>query len=140
MSVPSSAAGMAAYQMVSTHGGVAAADPHRLVLMLLDGALARLAQARGSAERGATAEKSVQLGRVLAILDELRHSLDLSQGSIATNLDSLYDYMSRQLLKAHVDNGVAVLDQVAYLLGEIRTAWTSLPAEVRGARRAGAPP
>ncbi len=136
MSVPSSSNGMAAYQMVATHGGVSAADPHRLVLMLLDGALARLAQARGLAVRGATAEKSVQLGRVLAILDELRHSLDLSQGSIPANLDMLYDYMSRQVLRAHVDAGTALIDEVSHLLSEIRGAWTALPPAARAVRRA----
>lgn len=135
MSVPPRSAMMATYQMVAAHGGVAAADPHRLVVMLMDGALSRIANARGCAERKAIAEKSAHLHRVMAILDELRHSLDLSQGEIATNLDDLYEFMSRQLLKAHVDHGVEILDSVAALLGEIRSAWIALPIEARALRR-----
>jgi flagellar protein FliS len=129
---------MATYQMVAAHGGVAAADPHRLVVMLMDGALARIAQARGCAERKAIVEKSAHLSRTLAILDELRHSLDPSQGELASNLDRLYDYMSRQLLHAHVDHRTQLLDEVAHLLGEIRAAWIALPADARAVRRGAA--
>ena len=69
MTATSRASMLAAYQMVATHGGVNEADPHRLIVMLMDGALARIAQARGCMERKApAAEKSVHLQRALAIV------------------------------------------------------------------------
>ena len=126
---------LAAYQMVATHGGVNEADPHRLIIMLMDGALARIAQARGCMERKATAEKSAHLQRAIAIVDELRCSLDLTQGELASNLDSLYDFMSRQLLQAHVADKPELLERVASLLQEIRGAWIALPPEARALRR-----
>jgi flagellar protein FliS len=123
---------MGAYQSAAAHGGVAAANPHGLVLMLMDGALQRLAVARGCIEHGKLVEKSHLLHRVVQIIDELRGSLDMSAGGqIANNLADLYDYMCRCLLKASLENSVALLDEVANLLREIRSAWTAIPVEAR---------
>ena len=136
MSFPSSSK-LAAYQMVATHGGVAAADPHRLVLMLIDGALARLAQARGCMARGERAEKCQHLQRGLAIVAELRASLDLGAGgALALNLDGLYDYLARQLLRAHASEDTGLLDHCSALLQEIRGAWIAIPAGARQPRQA----
>jgi flagellar secretion chaperone FliS len=131
MTASTRAANLAAYQMVATHGGVAAADPHRLILMLLDGAMSRIAQARGSIDRGASADRITHLNRALAIIGELRASLDPAGGAIASNLDNLYEFMSRQVLLAHVDPRVEILDGVSSLLSEIRSAWILIPQDAR---------
>ncbi len=126
---------LAAYQSVATHGGVAAADPHRLVVMLMDGAMERLAQARGCMMNGAAADKNQLISTAIAIIDELRVSLDLKAGGpIAANLDDLYDYMCRQLVKANLSNRIETVDEVSHLLSEIRSAWIALPAEARALR------
>lgn len=134
---------LAAYQSVSTHGGVAAADPHGLVLMLLDGALERIAIARGCIEhprRGDIARKGQLIGQCLSIIGELRGGLDLTAGGgLAQNLSDLYDYMTRQLLRANLENNVAPLNEVASLLGEIRGAWIAIGPEVRQTRPANLP-
>jgi flagellar protein FliS len=122
---------LGAYQSVAAHGGVAAADPHRLIVMLMDGALDRIAQARGCIQHGATGDKNGLLSSAVAILDELRCSLDLKAGgSIAANLD----YLCRQLVKANLSNKAAILDEVTHLLNEIRNAWIALPADARALR------
>jgi len=126
---------LAAYQSVAVHGGVGAADPHRLVVMLMDGALERIARARGCIEHGALQEKNELLASAVAIIDELRVSLDLKAGGpIAANLEDLYDYMCRQLVKANLSNRIETLDEVSHLLSEIRSAWIALPAEARALR------
>jgi flagellar secretion chaperone FliS len=126
---------LSAYKSVAAHGGVAAADPHRLIVMLMDGALERIAQARGCIENGATGNKNGLLSAAIAIIDELRCSLDLKAGgTIAANLDDLYDYLCRQLVKANLNNRTGILDEVTQLLNEIRSAWISLPAEARALR------
>ncbi|HEU4604354.1 MAG TPA: flagellar export chaperone FliS [Steroidobacteraceae bacterium] len=131
------AAKIAAYSSASAHGGVAAADPHKLTLMLMDGALERIATARGCIERNETSEKAKLLNRAVSIIGELRNSLDMSKGgAIATNLGELYDYMCRQLLKANVENKAQPLEHVTTLLRDIRDAWASIPADAR-ARPAG---
>lgn len=126
---------LGAYQSVAAHGGVAAADPHRLIVMLMDGALERIAQARGCMQHGAAGDKNGLLSSAVSIIDELRCSLDLKAGGpIAANLDDLYDYICRQLLKANMSNRIGVLDEVTQLLNEIRSAWITLPAEARALR------
>jgi flagellar secretion chaperone FliS len=123
---------LAAYSSAQAHGGVAAADPHRLIVMLMDGALERIATARGCLTRGETAEKARLINRTVSIIGELRSSLDpKAGGQVATNLGELYDYMCRRLLKATAENRVELLDEVAKLLHEIRTAWVAIPNEAR---------
>lgn len=134
---PASPGKLAAYQSVAAHAGVAAADPHGLVLMLLDGAISRVAQARVSGQRGARLEKTQHLQRALAIVGELRASLDLSRGEIARNLDALYDFVGRQVLLGQAADDPAVLDNASSILQEVRGAWAALPLEARAMRAAG---
>jgi flagellar protein FliS len=118
---------LAAYQSVAAHGGVAAADPHRLVLMLLDGAIERIAGARGALGSGALDAKSRLLHRAVAIVNELRGSLNMEQGGdLASNLGDLYDYCGRMLIKANLENRPEPLEEVAKLLREIRGAWIQI--------------
>jgi flagellar protein FliS len=123
---------LAAYSSVATHGGIADGDPHRLILMLMDGALERLAMARGCLQRNDIGQKATLVLKVLAIVQELRASLDLERGGpLADNLRDLYDYMERQLVKANVENRLSLLEEVAALLGEIRSAWAAVPLATR---------
>ena len=113
---------LAAYQSAAAHGGVAASDPHRLIVMLLDGAIERIATARGCMQR-----------KAVSIVGELRNSLDLRNGGqIAANLAELYDYICRRLLLATTENKVEMLDEVSSLLHEIRSAWLAIAPEARG--------
>lgn len=124
---------LAAYQSAAAHGGVAASDPHRLIVMLLDGALERIATARGCMQRNRTSEKARLINRAMSIIGELRNSLDLRNGGqIAANLAELYDYMCRRLLLATTENKVEMLDEVNTLLHDIRSAWLAIAPEGRG--------
>ena len=124
---------LAAYQSAAAHGGVAASDPHRLILMLLDGAVERIVTARGCMQRKETAEKARLINRAVSIIGELRNSLDLrSGGQIAANLAELYEYMCRRLLQATTENRAEMLDEVSTLLHEIRAAWLAIAPEARG--------
>jgi len=127
MSASPYAAKLAAYSTASAHGGVAAADPHQLIVMLLDGALERIRMARGCMERGETAEKAKLVNRAVSIIGELRGSLDLAKGGpIAANLSELYDYMCRRLLKATMENRGEMLEEVSTLIHQIRGAWVTI--------------
>jgi flagellar protein FliS len=127
---------VSAYQSVAAHGGVAAADPHRLIVMLMDGALERVAAARGALDNGSQEAKARLIHRAIAILDELRASLNFEAGGeIAANLGALYDYCGRQLMKANLESRPELLEEVGNLLRELRSAWIALPA----ASRNGAP-
>ena len=116
-----------AYQSAGAHGQVGAADPHRLVLLMLDGAIDRLAMARGHIERGQIPQKAETLSRAMAIIDSLNAHLDLEKGGeIAVNLRGLYDYASRRLLEANLRNDADALGEIAALLKEIRTGWRAI--------------
>lgn len=124
---------LAAYQSAAAHGGVAASDPHRLIVMLLDGAVERISTARGCMQRNETSEKARLINRAMSIIGELRNSLDLRNGGqIAANLAELYDYMCRRLLLATTENKAEMLDEVGALLREIRAAWAAIAPEGRG--------
>jgi flagellar secretion chaperone FliS len=97
--------------------------------MLMDGALQRLAAARGAIEHGAMDSKGRLIHRVVDIIDELRASLNLEAGGgIAANMADLYDYCGRLLLRANLENRTELLDEVAHLLREIRSAWIQIPS------------
>lgn len=115
------------YSQVQVDSGVAYANPHRLVQMLLENAVDRIAIAKGCMRRDRGAEKAGNISRAMAILDGLRMCLDKETGGeIAQNLDDLYDYMSRRLLQANVSNSPAMLDEVHGLLNEIKSAWDAI--------------
>jgi flagellar protein FliS len=125
---------LAAYQSVAVHGTVAGADPHRLVLMLMDGIMERMTIARACIERGEIAKKAKLLHSCITLLSELRSSLNIARGGeLARNLSELYDYMSRQLLRANVDSNIDHIKEVTSLMGEVRSAWVAIGPEVRQA-------
>jgi flagellar protein FliS len=132
MAFPPNAAKLNAYRSTSVHAGLEASDPHRLVVMMMDGALERIATARGLMSHGPSADKAQLLHRAVAIIDELRNSLNFKAGGeIATNLDSLYEYMCQRIMQANAANKPEWLDEVSRLLGEIRAAWLQISMQGR---------
>ncbi len=123
------------YRQVGAHAQVAAAeDPYRLVQLLLDGALERLAAAHGYLERGEVGRKAEQLSRVVAIVESLNGSLDMGRGGeVAANLRQVYDYATKRLTEANLANDLGGLDEVAGLLREIKTGWDGIAAQARAA-------
>jgi len=123
---------LAAYHTVSVHGGIANADPHRLVQMVMDAMAERLNTARGCIERGETARKAKLLHSCVTLVAELRGSLNLAEGGeLAQNLNNLYDYMARRLLLANVQNDANMVSEISGLLNEVRGAWIAIGPEVR---------
>jgi flagellar protein FliS len=120
--------GINAYRKGSLKQDVANADPHKLTLMLMQGALDRIAFAKGAMERKDFAEKSQYISRSTAILINLRDTLDLDVGGeVAENMFALYDYMIERLNDAHVKNDLQMLNEVTSLLSPIRDAWLQIP-------------
>lgn len=134
MSNVSTGKNISQYQQVNRVSGVTDADPHRLVLMLLDGALGKIATVKGLMMHGDVARKGEIMGQAIAIIGGLKASLNKEAGGdIATNLENLYDYIERQLLLSNVNNDIAIIDEVSSLLHEIRTAWEAIPEATRAA-------
>lgn len=115
---------MQQYQQVGVHSGMMDASPHRLVQMLMEGVLEKIAQAKGNIHRNEISEKGSNISKAITIIEGLRASLDKEAGGeIAQNLNDLYDYMERQLLAANLQSDEAVLDEVFSLMSEIKSGW-----------------
>jgi flagellar protein FliS len=123
MSLP----GSQSYRAVGTYGNLAEASPHQVVQVMLDAVLGRIAEASGHLDRGETAAKGEKIGKALAIIEALMLGLDKERGGdLALNLERLYDYASRTLLKAHLENRGDLLKEVTSLLREIKVGWDGI--------------
>ena len=95
----------AQYKRINNEGAIEGASPHNLILMLMNGGLERLVQARSAMERGDTALKGSLIGKAISIISGLQASLERGQApELVDNLERLYDYMQRRLLEAHIKN------------------------------------
>ena len=124
------------YRQVRTEGAVEDASPHRLIAMLFDGALTRITLAAAHMRRGEIEQEGAEITRALEIVGALRASLDMNvPGGLPQRLDSLYDYASRRMLYANVENDAKVLEEVGGLIRVIADAWAQIapPAHVAGA-------
>ena len=89
------------YRTVGAHGTLAEATPHQVVKVMLDAVLSRISEASGHIERGEVQAKGEKIGKALGIIEALMLGLDKERGGeLALNLERLYDYSSRTLLKA----------------------------------------
>ena len=120
------------YNNVSLESSVNGADPHKLIAMLFQGALLEIADAKNGILRKETAAKGKCISRAIAIIGEgLNASLDKSVGGkLAQDLSSLYGYMVIRLVAANLNNDIAILDEVARLLTELKGAWDSIRPKI----------
>lgn len=118
------------YKKVGVQGGVEHASPHRLIQMLMEGALDKISIAAGAMERGEIENKGKYIGWAISIIDGLRVSLDQSvESELVLNLDNLYEYMNRRLLEANLHNDPEILAEVTKLLREIKAGWDGIAEE-----------
>lgn len=124
--------GVNAYANVDLDTSIDSASPHKLIVMLYDGALATLLNAKLNMKAGNIAIKGQAISKAISIIDNgLRASLDKKAGGeIAGNLDALYDYMSRRLLQANLKNDVGIIEEVHRLLADLRGAWVAIGDKV----------
>lgn len=119
------------YSSVKVHSSVETASPHRLIQMLFEGALERIAQAKGAMAQNQIARKGELISKAAAIVGGLQGSLnDKEGGALAANLDGLYDYVIRRLTQANYENNPDYLEECGRLLGEIKTAWDAISNHV----------
>lgn len=127
---------VSAYRQVGVETDVSGADPHKLVMLLFEGAQAAIAMAKTSMEQGDTAKKGTMISRAIDIIDNgLKAGIDLEKGQeIAERLVLLYEYMAGRLFHANLKNDLAALNEVAHLLGEIQSAWAEIRPQVIGSQ------
>ena len=106
---------------------VTTADNLRLVVLLYDGAIRFLTEAKGFIQTRDLVGKAQAIDRASAILGELQSTLSVEEGGeIAASLDRLYLYMMDRVLEASSRLDVGPLDEVVRLLRLLNSAWTEI--------------
>lgn len=118
----------AAYAQVSLESAVRSADPHRLILLLFEGAATAMSMAKLHMENNQIAERGANISKAIDIIaNGLRASLNIEAGGeLAERLAALYDYIVQRLLWANMKTDPAALDECQTLLGEIHSAWAEI--------------
>ncbi len=120
------------YQQVSVHSGIMDASPHRLVQMLMEGALEKIALAKRSMANKEIASNGENISKAVSIIGGLKSSLNIEEGeALAENLSHLYDYMANRLVVASLRDDESILDEVASLMVEIKMGWDGIPDEFK---------
>ncbi|RZT30835.1 flagellar export chaperone FliS [Cupriavidus agavae] len=135
--------GINAYAQVGVQTGVMSASPHKLIVMLYDGARSAIAKAKFHLENNELEARGNAISKAINIIDNgLRAVLDHEAGGeISANLEALYEYMTRRLMLANLHSDAELLNEVDALLENLSSAWAAIdpaaPAEAMQASQAG---
>ena len=102
---------------------VTTAPPDKLLLMLYDGAIRFLNQARVSMEQHNFEATNKWLGKLQDVFMELNTSLDMNQGEVAYNLRKLYEFYQNEVIIANVEKNIERLQPVEDFLRTFRITW-----------------
>jgi flagellar protein FliS len=120
-------AALSQYKKIDSQSAIQGATPHRLIQLLMSGAIDRMTQAKAAHHVNNIEQKGVQLGKAISIIAGLQASLDPAQSNdIVENLDKLYDYMQRRLLEANLKNDMDMIDEVVGLLAQVKSSWDAI--------------
>ncbi|SMF26993.1 flagellar protein FliS [Paenibacillus barengoltzii] len=103
------------------------ASPHRLTLMLYNGAIQFAGKAKQAIVDKNIAETNTYVQKTQDIIYELISSLNTKEGGeVASNLKSLYFYIIDRLVEANIKKLTTPLDEVIGILQEIKAAWEEI--------------
>lgn len=117
------------YRQVGTATAVSQADPHQLVILLYDGAIAAVLQARHAVATGDVETRHTTINKAMRIIDEgLKACVETTEAdpALGDNLRNLYQYMVARLFIANTQSVDAPLAEVLRLLGDLRSAWAAI--------------
>ena len=118
------------YRKISLESEIGVASPHRIIQMMFEGALQRIAQGKYAIQQSNHAQKGERLGKAISIIAGLNGSLNMdAEGEVASNLTALYDFMLMKLSEANMNNDVQALDDVSSLLKTIKEGWDAIPED-----------
>lgn len=115
---------MNAYMNQYQNNHILTAPPEQVLIMLYDGAIRFVKQAKLALERKDVPARVAAIGKALAIVTEFANTLDFEiGGEIALDLKRLYDFMSAELMAVNAGGDAGRLDPVENILVELREAW-----------------
>ncbi len=102
-------------------------SPARQIVMLYDGALRRVGQARAAILDKRIEDRWRHVMRAHAIVSGLQAALDLERGGdVAHLLDRFYGYVLGRLILVNLRDDPAICDEVMARLGELRAGWARI--------------
>lgn len=101
---------------------VTTASPGELTLMLYNGCIKFIHQAKKSIEAKNIESRNKYIQKAQAILNELMSTLNMDV-PVSQNMFNLYEYMYHQLTQANIKSDVTILDEVEGLVVEFRDTW-----------------
>jgi flagellar protein FliS len=116
-----------------TNHSAQTATPGQLVVMLYDGFLRFAAQGKAAMERGDIGEAAQRLTRAQDIVTELRVSLDMTQGPVAQNLASIYEYVGERLTASRLTRDSEEVAEAVRCMADLRSAWAQIASTPRPA-------
>lgn len=120
------------YHNNSIRDRVLNADSHKLIDLLLEGALEKINLSKSHMENGDIDQKCKNIGLAIDIIGGLQASLNKDEGgALAEKLDKAYSQMQARLLNANINNDLKGLDEVHMALKNIREGWNEIPDDVR---------
>ena len=104
-------------------------SPLELVVMLYDGALRFMNEAKAGFEAGDIRRRAEAMSRTMAIIDQLQNTLDLKAGGdIARSLDQLYTFVRDRLLQASMQQSAKPVDEAIAVITNLREGWAEISA------------
>lgn len=99
----------------------------QLLIMLYEGCIKFLNQAKTSIEEKDVAKKGMLITRAMDIINELDSSLNAEAGGeIAKNLHELYYFCNTRLLKANLLMDTGCIDEVIKIIDGVRDAYAQI--------------
>ena len=115
---------MNAYMNQYQSNQVTTASPEQILIMLYDGAIRFVRQAKQAIVDGRAEDKATAISKAIAIVTEFSNTLDYEVGGeIADDLGRLYDFMLRELSAVNVRSSVKRLEPVEKILLDLREAF-----------------
>jgi flagellar secretion chaperone FliS len=98
------------------------ASPGELTLMLYNGCLKFIKQAKKAISDKNVEEKNTSLIKAQNIIHEFMVTLNMDV-KVSSELMVMYDYLNRRLVEANVKSDPAILEEVEGFVTELRDTW-----------------
>jgi len=129
--VPAVARGIDTYRRTNVH----TRSPLELVVMLYDGVLQSLGEARDAMARKDVGARTTAISRALAILTELQGTLNMKEGgAIAEELDRLYAFAISRLVDVTTKRDASAIDDIVKVLTPLRDGWSQIAQQAAAQR------
>ena len=104
-----------------------------VLIMLYDGAIRFMNQAKDNISKNDNAKKGTFLSKATAIINEFKNTLCYDYDpKLATDLERLYNFIQERLLQANIENEIKHVEDALKVTNILRDAWIQLRDQQNG--------